>query len=71
MWNEADGGITYVKYVNVVFVRMAVARLVAPASPIWLTVRLEGNPPNTPQKSRTRMGKGEVVGEGSEREGGT
>jgi hypothetical protein len=34
--NEADGGITYYKRVNVVFARMAVARLVAPASPIWL-----------------------------------
>jgi hypothetical protein len=36
VWNEADGGITYYKVVNVVFTRMAVARLVAPASPIWL-----------------------------------
>jgi hypothetical protein len=36
VWDEANGGITYYKVVNVVFARMAVARLVAPTSPIWL-----------------------------------
>jgi hypothetical protein len=48
VWNDADGGITYYKTVNVVFTRMAVARLVAPTSPIWLLRRLERNPTEHP-----------------------
>ena len=36
VWNDVDGGITYTNSVNVVFTRMAVVRLVASTSPIWL-----------------------------------
>jgi hypothetical protein len=38
---------TYTNVVNVAFTRTASARLAAPASPIWFSVRLEGSPEHT------------------------